>query len=175
MAFFEKREFDKAIQNLKLAEEINKNDAEVCFYLGSALGRTGNSKEGLYYLNRSLRILNPPPNELSNIYSEMALIFKNQEKHETSLEYLRLAYKNNATPLLSFKMAQLYDYHLNNKKLAIDYYESYLTMSNTSDSLMLESGVGDRSFYIDSAVVQNAKDRIRILNEELFFESSKKE
>jgi len=175
LACFEKKQFVNAIRDLLYAYEINKNDPELCFYLGSALSRSNQNKEGIDYLNRSLKLLSPSPNELSNIYSEMANAYLNQKKYDQSLEYLKLAYKNNASPLLSFKMAQLYDYYLKKKKMAINYYDSYLMMSNTPDSLLVEQGVGDRSFFADSAMVKNAEDRIRILNEEIFFESGRKE
>jgi hypothetical protein len=105
----------------------------------------------------------------------MANICLNQEKYELSLAHLKKAYKYNATPLLSFKMAQLYDYHLDNKKMAIDYYEAYVTMANVPDSTEIEEGVSDKSFFADPVIMENSKERIRILQEELFFESAKKE
>jgi len=169
-SYFEKKEFVNAIQDLVYANEINSDDPELCFYLGSALSRSNQNKEGIDYLNKSLKLLSPSPNELSNIYSEMANAYLNQKRYKESLDQLKLAYRNNAKPILSFKMGQLYDYYLDNKKLAIDCYEGYLTMSNVSDST-LGSGKLINSFKADSAVVENAKERIRIINEELFFES----
>ena len=174
LSFFEKQEFDSTINNLTLARKQNGNDAETCFYLGSAYGRINENEEGLNYLNRALKIMEPSPIEVSNIYSEMAFVFQNQGEYELSLEHLRLAYQYNATPLLSFKIAQLYDYNLKNKKMAINYYDGYLTMANEPDSLLLNDNAGKKSFFTDSSMVANAKERIRILNEELFFEESKK-
>lgn len=175
LAFFEKKEFDGAIHDLELAYEINNQDAEVAFYLGSALGRSDQNKEGMQYLDKSLKLLSPTPNELSNIYSEMALIYQNKKEYEKALEFLKKAYKADATPLLSFKMAQLYDYFLDNKKMAINYYDGYLLMSNKPDTLIQDTAVIIKnSFTRDSLVIQNARDRIRILNEELFFEEGNK-
>ncbi len=174
LVFFEKKQFVNAIGDLLNANNINSNDPELCFYIGSAFARSNQNKDGLKYLNKSLRLLSPSPNELSNIYSEMAHAYLNEKKYEESLDYLKLAYKNNATPLLSFKMAQLYDYYLKNKKMAINYYDGYLMMSNTPDSLLLEQGVGDQTFFVDSAMLNNAEERIRMLKEDLFFESAKK-
>ena len=134
LANFEKKNFEEAIIDLKLAFEFNDKDAEACFFLGSALGRTGKNEKGMDFLNRSIKIISPSPNELSNIYSEMAHVYLNQKKYELSLEHLKLAYRNGAKPILSFKMGQLYDYYLDNKELAIDCYEGYLTMTNIPDS-----------------------------------------
>lgn len=173
LAFFEKKEFDEAIHDLELAYGINNQDAELAFYLGSALGRSDQDKEGMRFLDRSLTLLSPSPNELSNIYSEMALIYQNKEEYEKALEFLKKAYKADATPLLSFKMAQLYDYFLGNKKMAINYYEGYLTLSNTPDSLLLNSNSKIKASYADSAMIENANERIRLLKEEMFFEDVK--
>lgn len=173
LAYFEKKEFEQADLDLRLAYEFNDKDAETCFFLGSALGRSGKSEEGIKFLYKAMNILNPEPNEISNIYSEMAHIYLNQEKYKLSLQYLKLAYKTDATPLLSFKMGQLYDYYLDNKKLAIDCYDGYLTMANIPDSTQGTSNLTE-SFIADSLVIENAKERIKILNEELFFERGKK-
>ena len=116
----------------------------------------------------------PDPIELSNVYSEKAYAYLNQKKYNQSLEYLRLAYKNDAKPILSFKMAQLYDYYLDNKKMAIDCYEGYITMTNVADNFD-ELNNSTELFVVNLDVVENAKERIRILQEKLFFESANKE
>lgn len=175
LVYFEKKQFVNASSNLEKALEIDKNDPEVCFYLGSALGRSGNSKEGIYYLNESKRLLSPLPKELFNIHSEMANFYLNQGEYDLSLKYLKLAYKNKATPILSFKMGQLYDYYLDDKKMAIDCYEAYITLVNIPDSTEIEEGVSDKSFFADLKVLENSEQRIRTLKEELFFEDAKKE
>lgn len=173
--YFEKKQFVNSINELEKAFELDKNDAEVCFYLGSALGRSGNSKDGLYYLNESKRLISPLPKELYNIHSEMANAYLNQGEYDLSLKYLKLAYKNRAIPILSFKMGQLYDYYLDDKKMAIDCYEAYITLANVPDSAELQQGDSDKSFFADPKVLENSEQRIRILKEELFFENAKKE
>jgi tetratricopeptide (TPR) repeat protein len=173
LTHFEKKEFVNAIKKLELAYEYNEEDAETCFFLGSAFARSGNEKKGLEFLNISLRRIMPPSTELSNIYSEMAYTYLNQKKYSKSLESLKLAYKNESKPILSFKMAQLYDYYLDNRKLAIEYYKGYLIMTVPSDSDQENAGVTS-SFLADNRVIENAKERIRILKEEMFFEGDNK-
>lgn len=175
LSYFEKRAFNESAKSLNSAVDINDKDAETYFYLGSAYGRIGESVLGLRYLNKSQKLLEPLPRELSNIFSELAFIYQDQEKYQLALDHLKKAYKYNSSPLLSFKMAQLYDYFLDNKKMAINYYEGYLIMTNSPDSLMQESSRRIESFYADSAMISNANNRIRILKEEQFFEDGKKE
>mgnify|MGYP000179608601 CR=1 FL=1 len=69
-----------------------------------------------------------------------------------------------------------FDYYLDNKKLAINYYDGYLEMANEPDTLLVDSSiVVENSFTRDERVIENAKERIKILKEELFFEKGKKE
>lgn len=173
LAFFEKKEFEKTIHNLSLAKENDNKDPETFFYLGSAMGRSGNYKDGMFNLNKSLSLLEPSPKEVSNIFSEMAFIFQEEKKYELALEHLKAAYKYNSDPLLSFKMAQLYDV-LGNKKLAINYYDGFLIMVNPPepDEIKIETDLPPTT---DQAMIDHAKTRIRILKEELFFEETKKE
>jgi tetratricopeptide (TPR) repeat protein len=173
--YFEKMQFVNSINELEKAFELDRNDAEVCFYLGSALGRSGNGKDGIYYLNESKILLSPLPKDLYNIHTEMANIYLNQGEYDLSLKYLKLAYKNRAIPILSFKMGQLYDYYLDDKKMAIDCYEAYITSVNIPDSAELEQGDSDKAFFADIKVLENSEERIRTLKEELFFEEAKKE
>lgn len=170
-SYFEKKMYVNAIKYLEKAIELDDTDAELCFFLGSAFGRSNVSKEGILYLYKSLGLIAPSPVQLSNIYSEMAFIFRTQGKYELALDNLKLAYKSNASPILSFKMGQLYDYYLDNKKMAIDCYDGYLTMVNTTDSLSRGNIIN--SFRADPKVVENAKERIKFLKEDLFFESGK--
>jgi hypothetical protein len=59
--------------------------------------------------------------------------------------------------------------------MAIDCYEGYITLANVPDSAELAEGVSDKSFFADPELLKNSNDRIRMLKEEQFFESAKKE
>jgi len=164
LAYFENKNMDSAIVDLKKAFELENSDPEVAFYLGSALGRTNEYNEGVRVLNISIALLAPPPKEMSNIYSELAGIELGGENYTKSLEYLKLAYQSQPNPLFSFKMAQLYDQFLSDKKLAINYYDGYLTMLRSENTLS-EKADSTQKEYIDYA-----SKRIKVLTEELFFE-----
>ncbi|HAN19964.1 MAG TPA: hypothetical protein DCQ24_15015 [Bacteroidales bacterium] len=170
LAYFENKDFTNAIHALKIAFDKDDKDTEITFYLGSALGRSGEHSEGIRFLLLTENLLSSPPGEMASVFSELANIELLRENYQKSLEYLKLAYKYQAEPLLSFKMAQLYDNYLSNKKLAMNYYDGYLTMLKEirTDSL----GVSGNN-AINSQYQEIAKQRIQILTEELFFESAK--
>lgn len=168
LAYFENQEFPNAIKDLKAAYELEKNDAELTFYLGSAYGRNGEYNEGTRFLNISVALLAPPARNMSNIYSEFATIELAREKYTKSLEYLKQAYQSYANPIYSFRMAQLYDQYLNDKKLAINYYDGYLTMMKEQKS---ESGENVLTDSTQVVYKEYAQQRIKVLTEELFFEN----
>jgi tetratricopeptide (TPR) repeat protein len=167
LAYFENKDLDSAILDLRKAFELENSDPEVAFYLGSALGRLNEYNEGVRFLNLSIALLAPPPREMSNIYSELASIELSRENYTKSLEYIKLAYQSHPNPLYSFKMAQLYDQYLNDKKLAINYYDGYLTMIKEKKS---ENGENILKDNTELVYKEFAIQRIKILTEELFFE-----
>ncbi|MFO7830315.1 MAG: hypothetical protein R6V23_16975, partial [Bacteroidales bacterium] len=73
----------------------------------------------------------------------------------------------NSKPLLSFKMGQLYDLYLQNKKLALTYYDGYLTMMNDSND---QNANPDSIAAYDLSIKEYVEERVRILKEALFFE-----
>lgn len=170
LALYENQSFEKAIIDLKEASAMDVEDPEVAFYIGSALGRTGEYAEGANYLNLTIRMLAPPAKQMANIYSELSTIELKKENYALSLDYLKMAYQADPDPIYSFRMAQLYDQFLGDKKLAINYYDGYLTMmkERKSDSTQSSAYDSDQAVYKDFAL-----QRIKILTEELFFEGDK--
>ncbi|MGE0090200.1 MAG: tetratricopeptide repeat protein [Bacteroidales bacterium] len=167
LAFYESQLFDKAIIDLKEANAMNADDPEVAFYIGSALGRIGELAEGSYFLNLTIRMLAPPAKQMANIYSELSTIELKKENYMLSLDYLKMAYQAEPDPIYSFKMAQLYDQYLGDKKLAINYYDGYLTMMKERKTENMQDSVSNSN---QSVYKEFALHRIKILTEELFFE-----
>ena len=170
LSYFEMQQFEKAADILLQSVELVEDDAEVLFYLGSAYGRSGGYEEGIKYLNRALKTLEPPPKQVASICEEFAYFYRERGQYELSVEYLKVAYRNSAKPVLSFKMGQIYDLYLNDKKMAVNYYDGYLTMASHNDSVQpdivhLNTDEKDLKEYV--------KNRIRKLEEEMFFEDAK--
>lgn len=170
LANFENKNFENAIHTLRIAYSLEHDDTEVTFFLGSALGRMGEYFEGIQYLRLTLNLLAPPQKEMASIYSEMAVIEQDRKDYNKAMEYLKLAYQSQPDPIYSMKMGLLYDQYLSNKKLAINYYDGYLTM------LKVKSQEDQMNSPVDSiadSYKEYAKQRIQILTEELFFEEGK--
>ncbi|MFP4025136.1 MAG: tetratricopeptide repeat protein [Thiohalospira sp.] len=172
-SYFELQEFNKAVDILLQAAELVNNDEKVYFYLGSAYGRSGNHEKGIENLNRALKIMEPPAKELSTIYAEFAEIYTGMGKYNLAIEHLKLAYSYNPKPILSFKLGQLYDLYLKDKKLALTYYDGYLTLINRNDSIGEETEKESNIYQKD--LIKYIGKRVQVLKEELFFETEQKE
>lgn len=171
LTYFEMQQFEKAADILLQSVELVDDDAEVLFYLGSAYGRYGEYDKGVLYLNKALKVIEPPAKQVASICEEFAYLYREMEKYELSVEYLKMAYRNSAKPILSFKMGQIYDLYLDDKKLAIDYYDGYLTMANHNDTVQPDIVYSNTD---EKELKEYVKNRIRKLEEELFFEDANK-
>jgi len=169
LSYFEMQQFEKATAILLQSVELVDDDAEVLFYLGSAYGRCGEFEKGIKYLNRALKTMEPPAKQVASICEEFAYLYREMGKYELSVEYLKVAYRNSAKPILSFKMGQIYDLYLNDKKMAINYYDGYLTMSNPNDSVQTDIVPLNTD---EKELKEYVKNRIRQLEEEMFFEDA---
>ncbi|MDY6801927.1 MAG: hypothetical protein SVU94_12000 [Bacteroidota bacterium] len=169
LTYFEMQQFEKAADILLQSVNIIDDDAEVLFFLGSAYGRYGEYNKGELYLNRALQVMEPPAKQVASIYEEFAYLYREMGKYELSVKYLKMAYRNSANPILSFKMGQLYDLYLDDKKLAIDYYDGYLTMANVNDSVQTDIVPLNTD---EKELKEYVKNRIRQLEEEMFFEDA---
>jgi tetratricopeptide (TPR) repeat protein len=169
LTYFEMQQFEKAADILLQSVDLMDDDPEVLFFLGSAYGRYGEYAKGVMYLNKALKVLEPPPKQVANIFEEFAYLYREMGKYELSVEYLKKAYRNSAKPILSFKMGQIFDLYLDNKKLAIDYYDGYLTMASINDSVQTDIILLNTD---EKELKEYVKNRIRQLEEEMFFEDA---
>jgi tetratricopeptide (TPR) repeat protein len=163
---YDSQDFKKAARFLLLAFEKDSTDVQVVFYLGSAMGRGGREKEGLDYLFKAYDLIQPDKESLLDINKELARTYNMLEKPKQALFYYKQAYKVKPEPELAFQMAYIYDHSLANKKMALNYYEGFLTMLPEKDTLegnnMIEQG-----FQISLAEI--ASQRIKAIKEEFFW------
>jgi tetratricopeptide (TPR) repeat protein len=168
LACYDRELYAKASNHLNKAYQIDSMDVQTVFYLGSAFSRIEHKEKGLNYLFEALHLINPEPGSLVDIYKEMANTYKALSKPKTALHYYKEAYKVEAKPQLAFQMAYVYDKDLDKKELALNYYESYLTMMPEKDTSSKPTMKG-KVFMISMS--DYAKKRVKDIREELFFES----
>jgi tetratricopeptide (TPR) repeat protein len=164
LALYEDQQFDTAAYWLNEAALWKGDDLEAVFFAGSAMVRAGQPKPGIMWLWQALQMLTPPNKELAEIYSEIAEGYIVMESYEQAANFYKQAYGKHSKAIFSYKLATLYDRHLDNPKLAKSYYNGYLRL--LPDDVPMQDTL---SAEADRSLPQIARQRIKKLDEALFF------
>jgi tetratricopeptide (TPR) repeat protein len=166
MSYHEEKQFNKARIALLRAFRLDSTDAETAFFLGNACRWSKLEEDGVRYFLKAIELRQPDPGKLKDIFIQLAELYKVLHRFDEAFDAydMALAY-DPADNTLYFKIAQVYDRNLNQKKTAIEYYEKYLSGGNTDQQLFnAEEGTS-------SALEQHVRERINQLKEDLFFEN----
>ncbi len=166
MCYHEEKQFDKARMALMRAFKLDSTDAETAFFLGNACRWSGFEEEGVGYFLKAIELRQPDPEKLKNIHLQLAELYKVLHRFGEAFDAYDMALAcDPADNTIYFKIGQVYDRNLNQKKTAIEYYEKYLSGGST-DQQLFNTAEGT-----SSALEQHVRERINRLKEELFFEN----
>jgi len=159
-------DFHGAREHLLLAREKDTTDYELCFFLGRAFLNSTMPDSGLYYLAAADTLLVPDPEVLAVIHTEKASIYSTLEQYEKVLQEYRLAYADTPKPAYLFYMASNYQYRMEDKQKALEFYERFLEELPPVDT----DGRQTLRKQTSISMKKVAQDAVRDLKEELFFE-----
>jgi tetratricopeptide (TPR) repeat protein len=158
--------FDSAREHLLMAYQEDSTDLEINYYLGKAFLNSPNPEKGLFYFNRVDSLMQPDPKILSSLYFEKQSIYSALGNFPEALKNYELAYQYHPKPEYIFYMASIYQYKLNDKKKAVEYYERFLALLPPSPQS--ETHISDGKQKVVS-LSQIAQRNIVDLKEDLFF------
>jgi len=162
-------EFNKSLPLLEQVFMADQADEENSYFLSQAYSGIGNHEKAIEYLNITLRLINPSPVFSSMIHREIARNFFIQERWEEAIKYYQSSFKFDPLQFQSlYSIAVIYDYNLNNKKKAIEYYQFFLDGIEYDPDLEVEHPEGTVS------IAKVVSQRIRKLREDLHFEGELK-
>jgi tetratricopeptide (TPR) repeat protein len=165
LCFFEEKSFWDARKHLLMAYEKDTLDAETTFFLGLSYRWSQEEEEGVKYLNKTLELLQPDPRQMSRIYIELAGVYQVLHQFDMTIEsYNKVLEYSDHKDLIYFRLGQVYEENLHNKKLAIEYYQKYIDL-RTADHQLYNSSTETMEPLLDQV-----QSRINRLKEELFFE-----
>jgi len=162
---YRNEKFKESKEHLLMAYKIDSKDFETTYYLGKAFMNSTSPKAGLYYFNKVDSLLQPDPKVISSLYFDKQTIYSALGNYQEALKCYEMAYKFDSKPEYLFYIASLYQYSLNNKKKAIEYYEKFLAQlppKPKSENIYQER-------QITVSLQKVAEDNIVFLKEELFF------
>lgn len=169
--YFETHNYNKSKTYLEQAYENDTSSIILCYTLGLACHYANYGDLAIYYLNKTLALTIPSPEFLSRIYQDLAAaqtgIYKVADALDCYLEALELTPDDT---LLLFRIASQYDKFLQNKTMAIKYYQSFLQNrpEDKSSHPTMKDAHGLQVSYYDIA-----QRRIKELKEELFMQGEK--
>ncbi len=92
LCYFEMSEYEKAIENRKLALKYNPKNADALYAIGSYHELLKNFEEAEKYITKALTLMDVP---LHNEYKTLARVFNQQKKYKEAIEALKKAIKEN--------------------------------------------------------------------------------
>lgn len=166
MSYHEEKQFDEARRMLMRAFTLDSQDAETAFFLGNACRWSKHEEEAVGYFHKAIELRQPDPGKLKDIYLQLAELLKVLHRFDEAFDaYDKALACDPADNTIYFKIAQVYDRNLDQKKTAIAYYEKYLSGASTGQQLF--NARDGTSKNLD----QHVRERINQLKEELFFEN----
>lgn len=165
LCLYEEKNFFDAREHLRIAYAKDTFDAETTFFLGLSYRWSQEEELGVEYLNKTLKLLKPDPRQMSRIYIELAGVYQVLHQFDMTIEsYTKALEYTDNKDLIYFRLGQVYEENLDNKKMAIEYYQKYLD-NKTADHLLYDS-----SSQTMEPMLDQVQRRINRLREELFFE-----
>ena len=163
MANYKSSYYDSAIVYLSKAYKLDTLDVEVAFFIGNAFGKLLQEEMALAYLEKAKNIIMPSKDLMISIYGKMGEMHNAIDEYNLALvDYLTPHGFYPDEPELLFYIAIQYDYMTNYKK-ALRYYERFLSVANSSYDKEVPDG-------LNISFNAYARERARIIKEELFFE-----
>jgi tetratricopeptide (TPR) repeat protein len=127
LALLQEKQFDEARMALLKAHKLDNLDITIIFSLGSACRWSNYEEEAIQYYQKAIQLLQSSLKVMKDARIELAEIYVDLEQFDNALEAYDESLSYDALDsFIFYKMAQVYDYYLDRKEIAIKYYEKYL-------------------------------------------------
>jgi len=116
----------EAIFYLLKAYKSDSTDFETCSFLGQCYLKINDMNNSVYYYKKALGILTPLNTQIGLTYELCAESLKGNGSNKEAIDNYLKAYSINSDPNIYMIVANLYDEKLNNRDMAISYYQKFL-------------------------------------------------
>ncbi len=130
LSFYNINLYDSAINYLT---KINRyKDSEiVCYYIGLSYFKKNDFNKSKYYFTKAID--NGVSDNVTNYYKYLAFSCDNNKEYKLAIDNFKKAYKFSKKDVFLYYLAIVYDKYYKDKKIAIKYYEKYLSQTDTNN------------------------------------------
>jgi tetratricopeptide (TPR) repeat protein len=166
MSYHEEKQFHEAREMLMRAFTLDSTDAETAYFLGNACRWSQFEEEAVGFFQKAIELRLPDPGKMKDVYVQLAELLKVLHRFDEAFEaYDKILEYDPADHTTYFKIAQVYDRNLDQKRKALEYYEKFLSQGST-DQQLPDAGEGSVT-----VLEEHARYRINRIKEALFFEN----
>jgi tetratricopeptide (TPR) repeat protein len=165
MALLQEKQYEEARITLLKAYKLDSLDITITFYLGSACRLSNFQKEAIQYYQKVIQLLESSLKVMKNAHVELAEIYTDLDQFDNALEaYDESLSYDDLDIIIFYKIAQVYDYYLDRKEIALKYYEKFIAR------LTANTGQDNLKDPESESLQEIVQSRINYLKESLNFE-----
>ena len=128
---FQTKDHQNAINILKKVIAKKHETEVVYYYLGLAYKAIGDYAKSEECFEKVID--HAISKNISNYYTNLAMIYEEQGKYEKSITAYKASYESSKNKILLYHLARNYDMHYKDKKIALQYFEKYLAANDTGN------------------------------------------
>ncbi|MHB1685891.1 MAG: tetratricopeptide repeat protein [Ignavibacteriaceae bacterium] len=137
ICYYWEKDYDSAKTYLEKSIELNNKDAIAYFYLGASLKEQKQYKTAIDNFKQAASLLRSE--FLSNVYGQIGAAYQLNGKYCLAADFYQDALRENPTDRSMFYyLAFIYDKHLNEKNVALNYYKKFLISSKNVDEKLID-------------------------------------
>lgn len=141
--------YKESIQLLSSLLNENIDTEQIHFYLGAAYRSANEHQMATEQFDAAIQA--GISENISVYYTQLAANYQEMGEYNKAIEAYKIAYESSQEKLLLYHIARAYDLYYKDKKVAINYYEKYLSFNDSSNR--------DYFHYSRSRVKQLKADR----------------
>ena len=129
IAYYERREFHKAIKCMTFLEQRGVKADWLYYYLGSSYHHLGEHDKAIPALSKAID--EAISDNLDVYHMQLAMAYEQAGNHKEAIRYYQYAYEKSKSDILLYHLARNYDEGFDDKTHAIRYFKKYLRTDDT--------------------------------------------
>ncbi len=132
ISHFHLSNFEEAIRWLGHLQLEGVETEVLFYYLGLSYRNAGDTGRGIEYLEKATK--QSVSENLSHYYTQLAVTYEEKGDYSNAIRSFQLAHKASGDKTLLYHLARNYDMHYKDKQVALNYYQKYLSETDSANA-----------------------------------------